>query len=43
MVVTLEPGVYLGGVGGIRLEDDFAVLSHGAERITTAPRDLLEL
>ncbi|HTX14790.1 MAG TPA: Xaa-Pro peptidase family protein [Candidatus Baltobacteraceae bacterium] len=43
MVVTVEPGVYLDGVGGIRIEDDVVVTKTGAVDITTAPRDFLEL
>jgi Xaa-Pro aminopeptidase len=42
-VVTLEPGVYVEGVGGIRIEDDALVNPHGAEILTTAPREFLEL
>ena len=42
-VVTLEPGVYIEGVGGIRIEDDALVTPRGAEILTTAPRDFLEL
>jgi len=42
-VVTLEPGIYMEGVGGIRLEDEVAVHADRTEVLTTAPRGLLEL
>ena len=42
-VVTIEPGVYVEGVGGIRIEDDALVTPRGAEILTTATRELLEL
>jgi Xaa-Pro aminopeptidase len=43
MVVTIEPGVYMPGVGGIRIEDDLAVRDGKAEILTTTSRELLEL
>jgi Xaa-Pro aminopeptidase len=42
-VVTLEPGVYVEGVGGIRIEDEALVTRDGAEILTTPPREFLEL
>jgi len=43
MVVTVEPGVYLDGLGGIRIEDDVVVTSSGAQDLTTASREFLEI
>ncbi len=42
-VVTIEPGIYLPGRGGIRIEDDLAITTVGATPLTHAPRELLEL
>lgn len=42
-VVTIEPGVYTSGVGGIRIEDDVAVHPDKTEVLTRVPRDLIEL
>ena len=42
-VVAVEPGVYLEGCFGIRIEDDFAVLRTGPERYTFAPSELEEI
>jgi Xaa-Pro aminopeptidase len=42
-VVTIEPGIYIEGVGGIRIEDDARVTADGSELLTTLGRDLLEI
>ena len=42
-VITIEPGVYAQGIGGIRIEDDVAVHQDQTEILTRIPRDLIEL
>jgi Xaa-Pro aminopeptidase len=42
-VITIEPGVYVPGVGGIRIEDDVAVHADRTEVLTRVPRDLIEI
>lgn len=40
MVVTIEPGIYLPGVGGVRLENDYLVTQRGAQCLCSLPLDL---
>jgi Xaa-Pro aminopeptidase len=41
MTVTVEPGVYLAGRGGVRIEDTLVVTDDGAVPLTQSPRDLV--
>ncbi|MBA3555315.1 MAG: M24 family metallopeptidase, partial [Gemmatimonadales bacterium] len=42
-VVTVEPGVYLPGWGGVRLEDDVLLEPEGPERLSDGRTELVEL
>lgn len=42
MVITIEPGVYVEGVGGIRIEDTLVVEASGGRSLTANPKQLRE-
>jgi Xaa-Pro dipeptidase len=40
MTFTVEPGIYLAGRGGVRVEDNIAITAEGATTLSTLPRPL---
>lgn len=43
MTVTVEPGIYLPGFGGVRIEDDVVMTESGIHILTRSPKDLIVL
>ncbi|AFH61948.1 M24 family metallopeptidase [Paenibacillus caseinilyticus] len=43
MTVTVEPGIYLPGFGGVRIEDDIVITDQGNRRLTHSGKDLIVL
>jgi Xaa-Pro aminopeptidase len=43
MVITIEPGVYIPGVGGVRIEDMVLVTEHGCDILTPTKKELIAI
>ncbi len=43
MVVTIEPGVYIEGFGGVRIEDDVVVKKNGCEILNSTTKDFVQV
>jgi len=43
MLITDEPGVYIPGWGGIRIEDTVLITADGSEPLTRAPKEFIEI
>ncbi|QPA30359.1 M24 family metallopeptidase [Thermaerobacillus caldiproteolyticus] len=43
MVFTIEPGIYVPSIGGVRIEDDVFITDDGVETLTSYPKELLTI
>lgn len=42
-VITDEPGIYIAGLGGVRIEDDLVILAEGNRILTQSSKELIIL
>lgn len=40
MIITVEPGIYVPGIGGVRIEDDLVITADGHQVLTRFPKEL---
>ena len=41
--MTIEPGIYIAGWGGVRIEDDVIIKNNGCEILNKTTKDLIEI